>query len=201
MFSALNVLSSRLCRYGICLLLAFSLAACQSLGKPRMLPAEVHITNTVSGTSIFNVSVNVYSNTLDRGSRGGEGCCIGLPEQWQPDMLATVAWVTDPSPGVNPGGVKSPPPGRYGSLTVEGKKWYEIHEVNYIRHQIRIPVPRYDRVASLELVFLPCDEVYPIINSAEQSRVFGHIGYNVPVKEWKREVIRRMGRKEACLQK
>ena len=198
MFSALNVLSTRLCRYAICLFSVLPLQGCQSMAKPRMLPAEVHYTNTVAGTSIFNVRVNVYSKTLDRGSSGGEGCCIGLPEQWQSDMVATVEWVKDPSPGVNPGGVKPPPPGRYGSLTAEGKKWYEIHEANYTRHRVRVPVPEYQRSASLTLVFLPCDEVYPLIDAEQRSYVLGDLR---GVKDRKQEIIWRLGKEHACQQK
>ncbi len=200
-FSALRGLNARLCLYAMHLLWVLSLLGCQSMAKPRVLPAEVRITNTVTGTSIFNVRVNVYSKTLDRGSSGGEGCCIGLPEQWQPDMVATVEWVKDPSPGVNPGGVKAPRWNSDGTVSPEWEKWMAIHKANYTRHRVRVSVPKYDRMASLELVFLPCDEVYPMIDSAEQSRVFGNIGYNVPVNVWKREVMRRMGRKEACPQK
>ncbi|MNT87222.1 hypothetical protein D3C72_2276090 [compost metagenome] len=77
MFSALNVLSIRLCRYAICLLSVLLLQGCQSMAKPRMLPAEVRITNTVTGTSIFNVRVNVYSKTLDRDSSGGKAAASG----------------------------------------------------------------------------------------------------------------------------
>ncbi len=180
------------------LFIAANLFGCQSMATPRMLPAEVHIYNTVSGTSIFNVRVNVYSKALDRGSSGGEGCCISLPEQWQPDMVATVEWVKDPSPGVNPGGSKPPPPGRYGSLTAEGKKWYEIHEANYTRHHVRVPVPKYQRSASMNLVFLPCDEVYPLIDATQRGYVLGNLR---GVKDVEKEVIQRLGKERTCRQK
>jgi len=179
---------------------AANLFGCQSVAKPRVLPAEVRITNTVTGTSIFNVRVNVYSKTLDRGSSGGEGCCIGLPEQWQPDMVATVEWVKDPNPDENPGGVKAPKRNPNGSITPEWEKWMAIHKSNYTRHRVRIPLPQYKELGNLNLVFLPCDEVYPLVDWAERGRVFGNISSAIP-KEWNREVIRRMGRKEACQQK
>lgn len=177
-----------------------NLSGCQSLGKPRMLPAEVRLTNTVTGTSIFNVRVNVYSKILDSGSSGGEGCCIGLPEQWQPDMVATVEWVKDPSSDTNPGGVKAPRWNSDGTVSPEWEKWMAIHKANYSHHQVKIPVPKYKELGNLNLIFLPCDEVYPLIDWVERGRIFGHISSAIP-KEWNREVIRRMGRKETCPQK
>ncbi|WP_084612626.1 DUF3304 domain-containing protein [Pseudogulbenkiania sp. MAI-1] len=182
----------------LCLFLVVNLAACQSMAKPRMLPAEVHIYNTVSGTSIFNVRVNVYSKTLDRGSSGGEGCCIGLPEQWQPDMVATVEWVKDPNPDANPGGVKEPKRNPNGSITPEWEKWMAIHKANYTRHQVRVSVPKYQESASMNLVFLPCDEVYPLIDAVQRSYVLGNLR---GVKDVEKEVIRRLGKERVCRQK
>ncbi len=180
------------------LFIAANLFGCQSMAKPRMLPAEVHYTNTVAGTSIFNVRVNVYSKTLDRGSSGGEGCCISLPEQWQPDMVATVEWMKDPTPDTNPGGVKEPKRNPNGSITPEWEKWMAIHKANYTRHRVRVSVPKYQRSASLTLVFLPCDEVYPLIDAGQRSYVLGDLR---GVKDRKQEIIRRLGKEHACQQK
>ncbi|MGR2683080.1 DUF3304 domain-containing protein [Chromobacterium haemolyticum] len=176
------------------LLLALSMLGCQSMAQSKTIGAGARVVNTVPGMTI----VHARFNGQGMGGGGGEECCVSLPEQWRPGMTATIEWVKDPSPGVNPGGIKQPPRGKYGSITAEGSKWYEEHEANYVRRKVTMAVPKYEKVSSLVLVFLPCDEVYPLIDSAEQSRVFGGLR-GKSSQGWDDEVIRRLGGKTKCL--
>lgn len=197
-FSILRGTKSRLFAGAILGLLAANLVACQSMARPKTVPAGAELVNTVEGITIVHARFNGFG--MVGGSGGGEECCISLAEQWQPGMMATIEWIKDPSPGVNLGGTKPPPYGKYGSITKEGETWMKAHEANYTHHEVRIPVPKYEKVSSLALVFLPCDEVYPLIDSAEHSRVFGGLNH-LSSREWKREVMRRLGGKESCLRK
>ncbi|WP_434630280.1 DUF3304 domain-containing protein [Chromobacterium sp. CV08] len=163
------------------------LSACQSLAQPETIGAGASVVNTVPGTTIVSAIYNGQPVT----SGGGEGCCVSLPLRWQPGMTATIEWEVDPSPGVNPGGVKRPRPNPDGTTTVERQRWMETHEANYRRHIATVPVPQYDKVASLVLVFLPCDEVYPLIDTKQHSRVFGG-------NAMKPEIQRRLGGKSIC---
>ncbi|MGR2683079.1 hypothetical protein [Chromobacterium haemolyticum] len=56
-------------------------------------------------------------------------------------------------------------------------------------------VPRYEKVSSLVLVFLPCDEVYPLIDSAEQGRVLGGLRGR---EDRYPEMIHRLGGRQTC---
>ncbi|PTU63758.1 DUF3304 domain-containing protein [Chromobacterium sp. Panama] len=179
--------------WAACGVLALGLAACQNIAPPKTLGAGARVVNTVAGTSIVRASFNGQG----MGGGGGEECCVSLPEQWRPGMTATIEWVVDPSPGVNPGGIRQPPRSKYGSITAEGSRWHEEHEANYVRRKVTMAVPRYEKVSSLVLVFLPCDEVYPLIDSAEQGRVFGGLR-GLASSEWDDEVIRRLGAGKVC---
>jgi hypothetical protein len=170
------------------LLLLVNLAACQSFGQPQTVGLGARVVNTVPNTTIVSARYNGQGVS----SGGGEGCCISLPAQWQPGMMATVEWVKDPSPGVNPGGVKPPARNSNGSSTPEWEKWMDIHESNYTRHSVTIPVPSYGETCGLALVFLPCGEVLPVIDCKEHSRVFGGARGQLRV------IQERVGGKTAC---
>ncbi|MCD5364075.1 DUF3304 domain-containing protein [Chromobacterium aquaticum] len=172
-------------------LLLLALAGCRSMERPKTLGAGARVVNTVAGTSIVHASFNGQG----MGGGGGEECCVSLPEQWRPGMTATIEWVVDPSPGVNPGGIRQPPRSKYGSITAEGSRWYEVHEANYVRRKVTMAVPGYEKVSSLVLVFLPCDEVYPLIDSAEQGRVLGGLRGR---EDRYPEMIRRLGGRQTC---
>jgi hypothetical protein len=175
-----------------CLLLLLpNLLACQSFGKPQVVGAGANVVNTVPNTTIVSVRYNGQGVT----SGGGESCCVSLPAQWQPGMMATIEWTKDPSPGVNPGGIKAPGRNLDGTSTPEWRRWMEIHKANYTYHSVTIPVPKYEKISSLKLIFLPCNQVYPLIDSKERSRVMGNLPGG---DEWEREIIRRVGGKTKC---
>ncbi|WP_147456236.1 DUF3304 domain-containing protein, partial [Aquitalea palustris] len=129
------------------------------------------------------------------GGGGGEECCVSLPKKWQPGMMATIEWTKDPSPDTNPGGIKPPRYNPDGTTTPEVIKWHAIHKANYTHHSITMQVPPYQKVSSLVLIFLPCDKVYPLIDSAEHSRVLGHLPYG---EGRAKEIIRRLGASPTC---
>ncbi len=176
-----------------CGVLALGLAACQTIAPPKTLGAGARVVNTVAGTSIVRASFNGQG----MGGGGGEECCVNLPAQWWPGMTATIEWVVDPSPELNPGGRRAPPWNLDGTTPPEWQRWVKEHEANYVRRKVTMEVPRYETVSSLVLVFLPCDEVYPLIDSAEQSQVFGGLRGRSSM-EWGGEVIRRLGAEKAC---
>ncbi|NHR07332.1 DUF3304 domain-containing protein [Chromobacterium haemolyticum] len=179
--------------WAACGVLALGLAACQNIAPPKTLGAGARVVNTVAGTSIVHASFNGQS----MGGGGGEECCVSLPEQWRPGMTATIEWVKDPSPELNPDGRRAPPWNPDGTTPPEWQRWMKEHQANYVRRKVTTAVPRYETVSSLVLVFLPCDEVYPLIDSAEQGRVFGGLR-GLASSEWDDEVIRRLGAGKVC---
>ncbi|WP_158274212.1 DUF3304 domain-containing protein [Chromobacterium sp. Panama] len=175
------------------LFLTLSLLGCQSMAQSKTIGAGARVVNTVPGTSIVRASFNGQG----MGGGGGEECCVSLPEQWRPGMTATIEWVKDPSPDVNPGGRRAPRWNPDGTTPPEWHRWMKEHEANYVRRRVTMAVPKYEKVSSLVLVFLPCDEVYPLIDSAEQGRVFGGLRGRSS-QGWDDEVVRRLGGKTKC---
>ncbi|MCP1293184.1 DUF3304 domain-containing protein [Chromobacterium sp. S0633] len=178
---------ARFCGWLILLLLS----GCTT--SPKTIGVGARVVNTMAGAEIVHASFNGQAI----GGSGGEECCISLPAQWRPGMTATIGWVKDPSPGVNPGGVKPPPTGKYGSITAEGARWFEVHEANYVRHQLTLPLPAYENTCGLSLVFLPCDEVYPLIDCRQRQQVFSGLREKTSA-EWRQEVARRLGGRMRC---
>ncbi|WP_227106736.1 DUF3304 domain-containing protein [Chromobacterium rhizoryzae] len=177
------------------LFLTLSLLGCQSMAQSKTIGAGARVVNAMPKAEIVRASFNGQAI----GGSGGEECCINLPEKWQPGMTATIEWVKDPSPGVNPGGEKPPPRGKYGSITAEGSKWFERHEANYINRKVTISIPRYENTCGLSLVFMPCDEVYPVIDCGQRQKVFSNLR-NKTSSEWRQEVVRRLGGRQQCQQ-
>ncbi|RBH51383.1 DUF3304 domain-containing protein [Pseudomonas sp. MWU13-2860] len=177
--------------WAACGVLALGLAACQTIAPPKTLGAGARVVNTVAGTSIVRASFNGQG----MGGGGGEECCVSLPEQWRPGMTATIEWVVDPSPELNPDGRRAPPWNPDGTTPPEWLRWMKEHQANYVRRKVTMAVPGYEKVSSLVLVFLPCDEVYPLIDSAEQGRVLGGLRGR---EDRYPEMIRRLGGRQTC---
>ncbi|WP_434630282.1 DUF3304 domain-containing protein [Chromobacterium sp. CV08] len=167
------------------------LTACQSPARPETIGAGASVVNTVPGTTIVGAIYNGQPVT----SGGGEGCCVSLPLRWQPGMTATIEWTIDPDSERNPDGSLPPRRNPNGSSTPEWRRWMEVHKKNYQHRAATIPVPQYDKVASLVLVFLPCDEVYPLIDTKQHSQVMGNLPGG---RLWEPEIVRRLGRTGLC---
>ncbi|MCI9802445.1 DUF3304 domain-containing protein, partial [Proteus mirabilis] len=85
------------------------------------------------------------------GSIGGTVCCVLLPEQWRPDLVAHIEWrKVDAS--------KLPPTPDMDQVEAI-KKWKQQLRDNTSRHEAWVPIPQYDEPCSVKVHFLPCNEV------------------------------------------
>lgn len=177
------------------LFLTLSLLGCQSMAQSKTIGVGARVVNAMPKSEIVRARFNGQAI----GGSGGEECCINLPEKWQPGMTATVEWVKDPSPGVNPGGKKAPRWNPDGTTPPEWKSWLKDHEANYVSRKVTVSVPRYENTCGLSLVFLPCDQVYPVIDCAQRQKVFSNLRDKTS-SEWGQEVARRLGGQRQCQQ-
>ena len=88
---------SKFTRYLSCALLCVFMASSACTAKERLSPVSLNGYNhTLNGISYFDVKVGkqyVGGGFLDAGSGGGSYiCCIGLPRQWRPDLVARVTF-------------------------------------------------------------------------------------------------------------
>ncbi|MBD9483223.1 DUF3304 domain-containing protein [Pseudomonas sp. PDM14] len=118
---------------------------------------------SVSGYNHTSAAINSF---MINGSGGGnvgpnEGggsfvCCTTVPSQWRPGMTAVVEWEKDPKPFDY---ASWPPLG-----TDEYRAAYKKHVANYTRHRITVEIPPYKNVGSMNVHFLPCDQVRVAVN-------------------------------------
>ncbi|MDD1964724.1 DUF3304 domain-containing protein [Pseudomonas putida] len=132
---------SRLSRLFIFLLLTLGLIGCEK--KPKAIePSFIKITgynHTEDYIHQFYVDQGGGGNVFAYGGGGKFTCCIGVPGEWRPGMMATVRWTTSSSiPG-----------------THSGETW----------HEERVPIEPYDDEATtLGVHFLPMGKVRLIIS-------------------------------------
>ena len=134
---------------GGCLLVL--LAGC-SPGTPKFLAGNLNAVNHTSA-AINYFSVNGYGGgNASPFGYGGGACCVMLPSQWSPGLKMKVEWETDPDPYAK---IKRKPDGFNFDEAALAK-----HEANYGRHIAIVELPPYeDRLCSLEVHFLPCNQV------------------------------------------
>ncbi len=161
--------------------------------SPKTIGAGARVVNAMPSAEIVHASFNGQAI----GGSGGEECCISLPAQWRPGMTATIEWVKDPSPEVNPGGRRAPAWNPDGTTPPEWRHWLKEHQANYVRHRLTLPVPAYESTCGLSLVFLPCDEVYPLIDCRQRQQVFSGLREKTSA-EWRQELARRLGGRMRC---
>ncbi|HBC5916929.1 TPA: DUF3304 domain-containing protein [Proteus mirabilis] len=120
---------------------AFSLAP-----KPQPLAAGIQ------GFNHTQYSVTGFTINEGYGSIGGTVCCVLLPEQWRPDLVAHIEWKkVDKS--------KLPPPPKLTHAEAF-KKWEQLVHDNTSRHEAWVPIPQYaEEVCGVDVHFLPCNEV------------------------------------------
>ncbi|EPK3595016.1 DUF3304 domain-containing protein [Proteus mirabilis] len=120
---------------------AFSLAP-----KPQPLAAGIQ------GFNHTQYSITGFTINEGYGSIGGTVCCVLLPEQWRPDLVAHIEWEkVDIS--------KLPPPPKFSQVEAF-KKWKQIVDSNTSRHEAWVPIPQYaEEVCGVDVHFLPCNEV------------------------------------------
>ena len=171
----------------LALVLAAYLSGCQSVAGEEMFGASDQVVNTLKGIDMVYASYNGQ----ELSARGGQSCCIDIPAKWHPGMMATIEWTVDAHPETNLGGIKAPHPD-----TQQWDDWYDIHKSQYITHRAVVPVPRYDNISSLTVVFLPCNQVVPIIDEVERGRVMNTEGFGLV--DYDAVIQKRLGAKKSC---
>ncbi|MBX9348157.1 DUF3304 domain-containing protein [Chromobacterium piscinae] len=162
------------------------LAACQSMGEPKMMGGSGRVINTDNQTSIVWAKFNGQGIA----GSGGDDCCIEYPAKWQPGMTATVEWMKDPQRWGNPDGSKRP-----ASNQEAISRWDKIHEARYTRHTAIVSVPKYDETCGVTLIFLPCDEARVIIDCQQRFDVIQTLPGGARRYP---ELIRRLGGQQTC---
>ncbi|KMN76298.1 hypothetical protein VK98_21695 [Chromobacterium sp. LK11] len=147
----------------------------QAMGdKPEMVPAGVEGYNHTSA-NINNFSVNRAGghNIAPFNSYGGsQSCCVSLPRQWRPGLMATVEWEKDSKPFGNPELAK----GKYDEAWMQA---FDRHKAQYFSsHRAVVEIPRYDPPCAVQVHFLPCNEVRVTATCHKPS------GPNFPYKDW-----------------
>lgn len=115
--------------------------------KPKVeyLAGNLHGFNHVKGTAVNWFKVNGY---YGQGAAGT--CCIMVPEKWTPNQTVLVEWEVDPDAYS----------GNKPSLgSKEYKEYIKQHEINYRHYQKVVEIPEYDEPCSMDVHFLPCQEV------------------------------------------
>ena len=136
-----------------------SIAACLFLVVCGCGPKEPEfVPGSLGGVNHTSAAVNWYSvngwggkNVPPHTMYGGGTCCIPMPLHWQPGMLFTVEWETDPDPFVH-----LPQMDDENFLEV-----FEAHTKGYQMHKKIVELPKYSEkgLCSLEVHFMPCDEI------------------------------------------
>ncbi|MBI6531172.1 DUF3304 domain-containing protein, partial [Proteus vulgaris] len=97
------------------------------------------------GTAVNWFKVNGY---YGQGAAGT--CCIMVPAKWTPNQWVKVEWEVDPDayPTDSPG-VTDP----------KFDAYMKKHEANYRHYQKMVEIPEYGEPCSVDVHFLPCQEV------------------------------------------
>lgn len=140
------------CRFGLALLGALLLPACMQEAANADEPSQANagvMTDSINYRHDRGMKYTLFdlSQTPPKAvggaivrplATGGEkGCCIKLPQQWQPGMKVRVEW---------------------------GEADEQIYPENYIRE---LEIPRYQTPADLYVVFYPEHEVEVVVSPAE----------------------------------
>ena len=116
-----------------------------------------YLAGNLNGMNHTSEAINYFSVNGYRGSNipphgdGGGACCVLLPSQWQPNLMVTVKWETDPSPRAVLPGVTSQ----------EFPEAYQEHKKGYRTHIATVEIPYYESqtMCSLKIHFLPCHQI------------------------------------------
>lgn len=137
--------------------------------ESEFLGGNIHGYNhTASGVNSFTVNGWGGGRAGPYG-KGGAVCCISLPRQWRPGMMAEVRWEADPN-------ALAPTP----AGAAEFSAFMDEHEKKYTRHTATVEVPHYEDVCGIEVHFLPCNEV------KLSTSCWGYSSPNNPIKEPRR---------------
>ena len=113
--------------------------------KVEYLAGSMSGINHVKGTAVNWFKVNGYY-----AQSANDTCCIMVPAKWTPNQWVKVEWEVDPDayPTDSPG-VTDP----------KFDAYMKKHEANYRRYQKMVEIPEYGEPCSVDVHFLPCQEV------------------------------------------
>ncbi|WP_027469745.1 DUF3304 domain-containing protein [Deefgea rivuli] len=171
------------------------LSACSATPKIQYTGVPTEVVQTDTKIRITDASFN--GEGLSAG--GGQTCCVRIPAQWQAGQTAEITWTVDPSPGLNPGGVKKPAYNANGTSNDKVDDWYRIHEAQYTQHKKTIALPKYQEICLVKVIFLPCNDVTTIIDCNELNRIENNLPTGGPNR--KVEWIRAAGGDLSCLKR
>jgi hypothetical protein len=125
---------------------------------PEMLhPSVSGYNHTSAAINNFTVNGSGGGNIGPHEGGGSFVCCTTVPRQWRAGMKATVEWEKDPEPFSS---VNWPQP----MFSEAWNKQAEAHRAQYTRHRVTVEIPRYEGVGSMNVHFLPCDQVLVAVN-------------------------------------
>ncbi|MDD1964721.1 DUF3304 domain-containing protein [Pseudomonas putida] len=148
----------------IFLLLMLGLVGCEK--KPKVIePSFINITaynHTEDYIHQYYVDQSGGANVRAYGGGGKFTCCIGVPGEWRPGMMATVRWTTSAS--------------RKSKKPYTGETW----------HEERVLIEPYDEEATtLGVHFLPMGKVRLIISRMGAGHPdYPGPAYPVPPADW-----------------
>ncbi|MBK5549039.1 DUF3304 domain-containing protein [Pseudomonas sp. TH03] len=130
---------------------AVSLSACQAGQEIVSAPVEGY-NHTSANINSFTINGAGGPNIGPYEGGGKQVCCSALPAKWNPGLKAVIEWETDPNANSKN---NLPPLG-----TDEFRTAYKKYASNYVQHREIVDIPRYaEKVCSLKVHFLPCDQV------------------------------------------
>lgn len=148
---------------------ALCLLICSLLGVGCSSQPRKHLSPPVTGYNHTSAAINWFRVNGDGGPNlgphkgGGKfNCCTTVPSKWHPGMTATVEWEKDPEPFAY---ANWPPLGTDGYRAA-----YKQHSAKYIRHRATVEIPPYRGVGSMNIHFLPCDQVRIAVNGVLPGR-------------------------------
>ena len=151
-----------------------------SLSKDSIYaPATVRVYDLMGeNAAIVKVTVNYNSSERFRVTAfGTEACCTLVPKIPVPGKQMDIEWVVDPNPG---------------ELFLRNLQSdeafsaaYKKHEANYITYRKTLPYPDYKEPGDVNVFFMPCNEVYLVIDEQEMSdmRAYYRLDENA-IKKW-----------------
>jgi hypothetical protein len=138
---------------------AWCIALCMLLLLVGCGPKEPEfVSGSLGGVNHTSEAVNWYSvngwggrNVPPHSMYGGGACCIPMPLEWEPGIMFTVKWETDPNPYVH---LPQMGDGKFRVAYEEHKKGYKLH-----KRVVELPKYLEDGLCSLEVHFMPCNEI------------------------------------------
>lgn len=145
-------------RRTLCLLICLLLeAGCSSQPRKLLSPQVTGYNHTSAAINWFTVNGDGGPNLGPHQGGGKFNCCTTVPSKWYPGMTATVEWEKDPEPFAC---ANWPPLGTDGYRAA-----YKQHVAKYTHHRATVEIPPYQDVGSMNIHFLPCDQVRVAANA------------------------------------